>query len=91
MTTRVWRVVILSALAVAAAVGPALAGGADRIDAQCLATFGSRNDGICLDGPSAPAPDFPSFVVGPTDGSGPGLSTSPLFPGQTVNIPVPIG
>ncbi|MGB8500875.1 DUF7155 family protein [Mycobacterium sp.] len=91
MTMRVGRVVVLSGLAVAIAVGPALAGGADRVDAQCLATFGSLNDGICLDGPSAPAPGFPSVGVGPTDGGGPGLTTSSLFPGQTIDIPVPIG
>ncbi len=76
------RVMMLSALAVAAVVGPALAGGAEHVEAQCLATFGSLNDGICLDGPSAPAPDFPSVGVGP------GISTSPLLPGRTIDIPV---
>ncbi len=84
------RVMMLLALAVAAAVGPALAGDDESVDAQCLATFGSRIDGVCLDGPSTPAPDFPSVGVGPT-GSGPGVSTSPLFPGQTIDIPVPVG
>ena len=91
MTMRVGRVVILSGLAIAAAVGPALASGPDRVDAQCLATFGSLNDGICLDGPSAPAPQFPAFGIGPTDNGGPGFSTSPLLPGQTIDIPVPVG
>jgi hypothetical protein len=85
---RVGRLVILGGLAIAAAVFPATVGGPDRTDAQCLATFGSRNDGICLDGPSAPAPDSPSFGVGPTDGNGTGISTSPLFPGQTIQLPV---
>lgn len=79
---------ILGGLAVAAAMGPAMVDAPDRVDAQCLATFGSRNDGVCLDGPSAPQPDFPSFGVGPTDGSGPGISSSPLFPGQTVEMPL---
>jgi hypothetical protein len=91
MTARIGRLVILGGLALVAAVGPALVSGPDRIDAKCLATFGSRNDGICLDGPSAPPPDFPWFGVGPTDGGGPGISSGPLFPGQTIGGPVPLG
>jgi hypothetical protein len=85
---RAGRLVILGGLAIAAAVGLTLGGGPDSVDAGCLATFGSRNDGICLDGPSAPAPDFPSFGVGPTDGGGPGISSSPLLPGQTIEMPL---
>ena len=87
MASRAARLLVLGGLAVAA-VAPALVGGSDRVDAQCLATFGSRNDGICLDGPSAPGPDFPAFGVGPTDGSGPGISSGPLFPGQTIEMPL---
>ena len=60
MTARVVRLLILGGLAIAAAVFPATVGGPDRVDAQCLATFGSRNDGVCLDQPSAPAPGGPS-------------------------------
>ncbi len=82
--------VILGGLVAVAAVGSAVQGAPDRVEAQCLATFGSRNDGICLDGPSAPAPEVPSLGIGPT-GDGPGLTTGPLLPGQTINIPVPVG
>jgi hypothetical protein len=85
------RWLILFALMLAAAVGPALVGGAESVDAQCRATFGSLNDGVCLDGPSAPAPDFPSFGLGPTDNGGPGITTGPLLPGQTFETTVPIG
>jgi hypothetical protein len=91
MIARVGRLVILGGLAIAAAVFPATVGGPDRVDAQCLATFGSRNDGVCLDQPSGPAPggpSSPSFGVGPTDGGGTGISSSPLFPGQTIQMPL---
>jgi hypothetical protein len=85
------RWVILLALALAAIVGPALIDGTQSNDAQCRAVFGSLNNGICLDGPSAPAPDFPSFGVGPTDNGGPGITTGPLLPGQTFETTVPVG
>lgn len=90
MTARVGRLVILAGLAIAAAVFPATVGGPDRTNAQCLATFGSRNDGICLDQPAGPAPaqNSPAFGVGPTDGGGLGVSSSPLFPGQTIQMPL---
>jgi hypothetical protein len=89
MPMRMGRLVILGGLvAVIAALGPVLGSAPDRVDAKCLAVFGSRNDGICLDGPSAPAPDSPSFGVGPTDGGGAGISSSPLFPGQTIQTPL---
>jgi hypothetical protein len=91
MTARMARLVILGGLGIAAAVIPATVGGPNRADAQCLATFGSRNDGICLDQPAGPAPgapSSPSFGVGPTDGGGPGISSSPLFPGQTIEMPL---
>jgi hypothetical protein len=84
------RLVILFAMTVAAVAGPALVGGVDRVDAQCRAVFGSRDDGICLDGPSAPAPEFPSFGLGPTDDGGPGITTGPLLPGQTFGGEIPI-
>ena len=79
---------ILGGLVVAAAVFPATVGGPDRLDAQCLATFGSRNDGACLDPAAGPAPGAPAFGVGPTDGGGLGISGSPLFPGQTIQMPL---
>jgi hypothetical protein len=88
--TRVWRLVILFALAAAAVIAPTLVGGVESVDAQCRAVFGSRDDGICLDEPSAPAPEFPNFGLGPTDNGGPGITTGPLLPGQTFGGYVPI-
>lgn len=91
MTARVGCLAILVGLAIAAAIFPATVGAPDRVDAQCLATFGSRNDGICLDQPGGPPPaqgGTPSFGVGPTDGGGMGVSSSPLFPGQTIQMPL---
>jgi hypothetical protein len=90
MTARVGRWLILGGLVVAAAVFPATVAGPDSLNAQCLATFGSRNDGVCLDQPAgpAPAPGAPAFGVGPTDGGGLGISSSPLFPGQTIQMPL---
>ena len=59
-----------------------------RAVAQCRAVFGSLNNGTCLDGPSDPGTaGIPAFGIGPTD-NGPGISTGPLFPGQTINTPV---
>jgi hypothetical protein len=91
MTAGVGRLVIVGGLAITAAVFSATVGGPDRVEAQCLATFGSRNDGVCLDQPAGPAPgagSSPSFGVGPTDGGGAGISSSPLFPGQTIQTPL---
>jgi hypothetical protein len=87
--TRVWRVVILGGMVAASVIGPALAGGVDQVDAQCRAYFGSRNDGICIDGPDQPTPNFPFIGVGPT-GNGPGLTTGPLLPGQTIGGQIPL-
>lgn len=86
------RVVLLGGLVAAAgltAIATSPAPVAD-ISAQCRSAFGSLNDGTCLDGPSAPAPQFPSFGVGPTDNGGSGLTTGPLFPGQTIGGEVPL-
>jgi hypothetical protein len=91
MAKRLGWVLVLTGIAAAAAVGPALASGPDRVDAQCRATFGSRNDGICLDGPTIPPPDFPFLNLGPTNGAGPGITSGPLFPGQTIGGSVPLG
>ena len=83
------RTLLLGALVVApvlAAIG--MSGSEPTVSAQCRAVFGSMNDGVCLDEPSAPAPaDAPSFNWG---GPGPdgGISSTPLFPGQTVQIPL---
>ena len=39
-------------------------------------------------GSGVPSVGVPSVAIGPTDNGGPGISTSPLFPGQTFNIPL---
>lgn len=74
-----------------ALAGVVLFGGSGQAQAQCLAAFGSLNDGTCLDDPSGPAPDFPSIGIGPTEGGGPGITTGPLLPGQTFTSQIPLG
>jgi hypothetical protein len=100
---------------VVAAVSPLVIGGAGRAEAQCLAFFGSRNDGTCLDQkpgtaqsqggaiqgpPPAAAPaagaqpvtgGVPPVAIGPGQNGGTGISTGPLFPGQTINQPLTPG
>ncbi|MBV9091075.1 MAG: hypothetical protein JO044_14445 [Mycobacteriaceae bacterium] len=96
MTKPVQRPVIICALGLAAAVVPAflgatLAGGAERPEANCLSAFGSLNGGVCLDQPSggnASGAGAPAVGIGPTDNGGPGISTSPLLGGQTINVPL---
>jgi hypothetical protein len=90
MATRIGFLVLLGGVAVAGVVAPALVDDPGQLDAQCRAWLGSANDGVCIDGPSDPGPDFPTVGIGPT-GEGPGISTSPLLPGDTINIPIPIG
>jgi hypothetical protein len=58
---------------------------------DCLAWFGSRGDGICLgystgNGISAGTPDI--GVFGPGYGNGLGVTSGPLLPGQTFNVPI---
>jgi hypothetical protein len=87
------RLVILGGLVLVGVIAPALVSATDHVDATCRAVFGSRNDGICLDGPpgppaEAPPPGFiPGFGVGPTN-NGVGISSGPLLPGQTIDTPV---
>jgi hypothetical protein len=72
-----------AALVAPAFVSLALAGPASA----CNAYLGSRNDGICLDQPGeAPPPQgSPTFNWG---GPGQGITSSPLFPGQTITTPL---
>jgi hypothetical protein len=83
---RLRRLTIVGGLLCVAAAVPALGGGVERVEAQCTAVFGSLNDGVCLDQPSNPG--SPSVAIGPTDNGAPGISTGPLLPGQTINIPL---
>jgi hypothetical protein len=96
--TKKHRALIMGALALAAAGAPALTVLRDSgptAAAQCLAAFGSLNNGVCLDGPSdnggtgSQQAGSPWVGIGPTaNGNGPGISTSPLFPGQTISAPL---
>lgn len=89
------RIAAAGALAVAALTGPALAAllapPATHTATRCLTWFGSSDDGVCLrysDG-SATYIGTPSVGIwGPGLGGGLGLSTGPLLPGQTINIPI---
>jgi hypothetical protein len=61
----------------------------------CLAWYGNKEDGVCLsysngNGVNLGSPDL--GVYGPNSGTMPGggigVSTGPLLPGQTWNVPV---
>jgi hypothetical protein len=85
------RALVVGALALAAAMAPAFvvletAGGSAV--AQCRAYFGSTVNGTCIDGPSDSPPGAPPINIGTVDGGGAGISTGPLFPGQTINTPL---
>jgi hypothetical protein len=92
--SRARRLVVVGAFAVAAVAAPAYAsfavsdaGSPDRAVAQCLAWFGSRNDGICL----SESNGTPAYIGTPQvglGGGGLGISTAPLLPGQTINAPI---
>ena len=78
--------------ALAAAVGAAVIaalGATSTVTAtgECLAWFGSRDDGICM-GYSNGNPTYigtPALGVwGPGYGGGLGITTGPLLPGQTI-------
>ena len=85
-----------AALTLALVAGPVLAVAfAPTVSASgdCLAWFGARGDGICM-GYSSGSPTYigtPNVgVYGPNGGvgSGIGLVTGPLLPGQTINVPL---
>ena len=89
--------VMPAVVGVRAAVGvssvgvPSRVGGDEHVRAQCLSAFGSLNIGVCVDQPSGGGPSSggtPWVGIGPTDNGGPGVSTGPLFPGQTINVPL---
>lgn len=101
--THARRIVAVGALAVAAAAVPALAilsASGPSISAapgsgNCLAWVGSRNDGQCISWSNGTptyigTPDF--GIYGPEanggTGSGIGITTGPLLPGQTISIPL---
>jgi hypothetical protein len=71
-------------------------GGTGRAEADCRAYFGARNDANCLDVAPGTAQStggafsrpVPPVVIGPSQNGGAGISTGPLFPGQTINQPL---
>ena len=95
---RTRRLIAVSAFAVAAAAGPAFAATMisttepqdyQAAPGQCLAWFGNQDDGKCLGYSNgqpinAGTPDI--GIYGP-NGSGIGVSTGPLLPGQTFTGP----
>ena len=101
MTIRAHRVVAAGALAVAAVAAPIAISLSSGNAAQsvagpaCLAWYGNKEDGVCLsysngNGVNVGTPDL--GVYGPNSGSMPGggfgVSTGPLVPGQTWNVPI---
>lgn len=95
------RLAAAGALAVAALTGPALAWMSSTTSVSaagdCLAWYGSRGDGICL-GYSNGTPTYigtpqggylgPGYGVGLPGYGGIGVTTGPLLPGQTINVPI---
>lgn len=101
MTIRAHRVVAAGSLAVAALAAPiaiALSSGASDSDVAspaCLSWYGNKEDGVCLsysngNGVNVGTPDI--GIYGPNAGSMPGggigVTTGPLLPGQTWNVPL---
>ncbi len=94
---RAWRVIVFGALVLAGAVGPAYSAvsvpdGASEARGRCLAWFGSKNDGECISwsnsGSSGAGAGLPAVSIGGPRSSNPGLSTGPLLPGNSWNIPL---
>ena len=87
------RVAIAGALAFVAAAVPVVIGltasepAMPVADGDCLAWFGSRGDGLCI-GRSNGNPTYigtPQLgIYGPGYGTGLGITSGPLLPGQTI-------
>ncbi|MFN8088970.1 MAG: hypothetical protein U0R81_08385 [Mycobacterium sp.] len=94
---RARRIAVVGALAAAAAL-PALAAltatttpTTDTATGNCLAWFGSRDDGQCLSYSNGQGGSIgtPGVAVGGSNTNGGlGVSTGPLMPGQTISIPM---
>lgn len=94
---RVRRIAVVGALAAAVAL-PALAAlsasttqTTDTATGNCLAWFGSRDDGQCLSYSNGQGGSIgtPGVAVGGSNTNGGlGVSTGPLMPGQTISIPL---
>lgn len=99
---RARRTVAVGAFVVAAAAAPAYAAlstpeAAAPQASNCLAWLGSKIDGKCISwsnggGLGQVAGGLPPVAVGGPNSGNPGLRTGPLFPGQTINVPLtPMG
>ena len=95
---RARRAVVVGAFVVAAAAAPAYAvlstpDAGHEASPRCLAWLGSMIDGKCISysnggGLGQVAGGIPPVAVGGPNSGNPGFSTGPLFPGQTINIPL---
>ena len=97
---RARRAVAIGVLAVAAAAAPGYAmlstPDAAPQAKRCLAWFGSKMDGQCIawsnsGGTGQVSGGLPAVSVGGPNSGNPGFSTGPMLPGQTINIPIPVG
>jgi hypothetical protein len=91
VTNRVRRVLVLGALAGAAAAWSVYffsAAGPNRLEADCTALFGSFNDGVCISEPIDTGAAPPIWIGPNEDGNATGVTTGPLLPGRTINIPL---
>lgn len=88
---RAVRAVVVAASVVAPLIAAAPTAGAGP--GQCLAWFGSRDEGTCLSYSNG----SPSYVGTPNLGiygpagvgnPGVGIITGPMLPGQTINVPI---
>lgn len=93
---RTRRTLIIGAFAAAAIAAPVYAAvstpATTSTQAECLSWLGARGTGTCIgssnsnsSGVGGGVPDI--SIGGPNSGS-PGLSTGPLFPGNSWNIPL---
>lgn len=93
------RAVVVGAFVLAAAAAPVYAvlstpdAAAPQAGPRCLAWLGSMTDGQCISysnggGLGQVAGGLPPVAVGGPNSGNPGFSTGPLFPGQTINIPI---
>jgi hypothetical protein len=98
MNIRTRRLIAIGAFAVAAAAPALVATMTTETDPDataqpaptCLAWFGNKEDGKCLSySNGAPVVGgIPPISVGAPGSGNPGLSTGPLLPGQTWNVPI---
>lgn len=93
---RTRRIIVIGAFAAAAVTAPALATlstpATTATQAECISWIGARGTGTCIDpgnqDTSGPSGGFPQVAVGGPNSGNPGVSTGPLLPGQTWNIPL---